>query len=267
MSFTPIISLLTDFGTKDPYVAEMKAVVVSICQEARIIDISHEIEKFNICMGAFTLASAARYFPEKTIHVAIVDPSVGTKRRPIIVETHRFFYVGPDNGILMLSAQREEIRHVYQISDPRLMLSKVSKTFHGRDIFAPAVAYLAKGKAVSEFGPEIRDYVVPEFAKPRMKGDELLGEVLHVDDFGNIVSNISIGDLKSIGAKENCFLNLQLKEKGLRLKFCSTYGDVSANQPLALVGSHEFLEISVNQGNAAKKFKVKIGDSIRLSRC
>jgi len=267
MPFTPIISLLTDFGTKDPYVAEMKAVIVSICPEARIIDISHEIEKFNICMGAFTLASAARYFPEKTIHVAIVDPSVGTKRRPIIVETHRFFYVGPDNGILMLSAQREEIRHVYQISNPSLMLSKVSKTFHGRDIFAPAAAYLAKGKLIAEFGSEIRDYVVPEFAKPRMRGNELLGEIVHIDDFGNIISNISTEDLKRIGAKESGFLNLRFKEKVFRLRFCSTYGDVSAKQPLTLVGSHEFLEISVNQGNAAKKFKVKIGDSIRLSRC
>ena len=267
MPFAPIISLLTDFGPKDPYVAEMKAVIVSICPEARIIDISHEIEKFNIRMGAFTLASAARYFPEKTIHVAVVDPGVGTKRRPIIVETHRFFYIGPDNGILMLSAQREEVRHVCQISNSSLMLSKVSKTFHGRDIFAPAAAYLAKGKQVSEFGPEINNYMVPEFAKPRMKGNELLGEIVHIDDFGNVISNVSTEDLKRIGAKEGIFLDLRLKEKAFRLRFCSTYGDVSVKQPLALVGSHEFLEISVNQGNAAKKFKVKIGDSIRLSLC
>lgn len=266
MPFTPVISLLTDFGTKDPYVAEMKAVIVSICPEARIIDISHEIEKFNIRMGAFTLASAARFFPEKTIHVAIVDPGVGTKRRPLIVETHRFFYVDPDNGILMLSAQREKVRHVCQISNPSLMLSKVSKTFHGRDIFAPAAAYLAKGKPISEFGPEIRDYVIPEFTKAKMRENELLGEIVHIDDFGNVISNISIEDLKRIGAKENCFLNLQLKEKTFRLRFCSTYGAVSAGQPLALVDSHEFLEVSVNQGNAAKKFKVKIGDFIRLLR-
>jgi S-adenosylmethionine hydrolase len=166
----------------------------------------------------------------------------------------------------MLSAQREEVRHVFQISNPSLMLSKVSKTFHGRDIFAPAAAYLAKGKLISEFGSEIRDYVVPEFAKAKMRENELLGEVLHVDDFGNVISNISIEDLKRIGEKENCFLNLQLKEKAFRLRFCSTYGDVSARQPLTLVGSHEFLEISLNQGNAAKKFKMKIGDSIRLLR-
>jgi len=263
----PVITLLTDFGTKDPYVAEMKAVIISICPEAQIIDISHQIEKFNIRMGAFTLASAVPYFPEKTIHVAVVDPGVGTKRRPIIVETHQCLYVGPDNGILMLSAQKEEIKRVCQISNPLLILSKVSKTFHGRDIFAPAAAYLAKGKALSEFGPVIHNYVIPEFARPVVRGNKLLGEVMHIDDFGNVISNIAIEDLEKIGAKENRFLNVEFREKIFHLRFCSTYGDASARQPLALVGSHEFLEISVNQGNAAKKFKVKIGDSVRLLRC
>lgn len=258
---------MTDFGTKDPYVAEMKAVIVSICPEVQIVDISHQIEKFNIHMGAFILASAAPYFLPKTIHVAVVDPGVGTKRRPIVVEAQRCFYVGPDNGILMLSAQKEVIKHVYQISNPSLMLSKVSKTFHGRDIFASAAAYLAKGKALSEFGPEIHDYVVPKFVKPETRQTELLGEVMHIDDFGNVISNISVEDLRKIGAKEGCFLNVEFKGKVLRLRFCSTYGDVSVKEPLALVGSHDFLEFSVNQGNAAKKFKAKIGDSVRLLRC
>ena len=263
----PIITLLTDFGTRDPYVAEMKAVVVSICPEAQIIDISHQIEKFNIRMGAFTLASAVPYFPEKTIHVAVVDPGVGTKRRPIIVETQRCFYVGPDNGLLLLSAQKEGIKHVCQISNRQLMLRKVSKTFHGRDIFAPAAAYLAKGKVLSEFGPEIHDFVVPKFAKPEVRGDKLFGEIVHIDDFGNVVSNISVEDLRKMGVKEGQLLNVEFKKKIMRLKFCFAYGDVSVGQPLALVDSHDFLEFSVNQGNAAKKFKAKIGDSVRLLRC
>jgi len=193
-----------------------------------------------------------------------VDPGVGTKRRPIIVETQRLFYVGPDNGILMLSAQKEVIKSVCQISNPLFMLPEVSKTFHGRDIFAPAAAYLARGKSLLEFGPEVCDYVVPKFVKPEIRENEVLGEIVHIDDFGNIVSNISIEDLRKIGAKEYDFLNIQFREKVLRLRFCSTYGDVSTKEPLALVGSHDFLEISVNQGNAAKKFRVKIGDSIRL---
>jgi len=264
MPLIPVITLLTDFGTKDPYVAEMKAVIVSICPEAQIIDVSHQIEKFNIRMGAFILASAAPYFPERTIHVAVVDPGVGTKRRPIIVETQRCVYVGPDNGVLMLSAEKEEILRVCQVSNPSLMLPKVSKTFHGRDVFAPAAAHLANGSSPLEFGSEIYDYVVPKFAKPEIRRNQLFGEIMHIDDFGNIVSNISVEDLRKVGAKENVFFNVELRGKVFRLRFCSVYGDVPVGQLLALVGSHDFLEFSVNQENAAKKFKVSIGDSVRL---
>jgi len=260
----PVVTLLTDFGTKDSYVAEMKGVIISICPEAQIIDLSHQIEKFNVRMGAFTLASAITYFPEKTIHVAVVDPGVGTKRRPIIVETKRCSYVGPDNGILMLSAQKEEIKHVCKISNPLFMLSRVSKTFHGRDIFAPAAAHLANGSSPLEFGSEVYDYVVPKFAKPEIRGNQLFGEIMHIDDFGNVVSNISVEDLRKVGAKENVFFNVELRGKVFRLRFCSVYGDVPVGQLLALVGSHDFLEFSVNQENAAKKFKVSIGDSVRL---
>ncbi|PVX23581.1 MAG: hypothetical protein CW691_10170, partial [Candidatus Bathyarchaeum sp.] len=190
-----IISLLSDFGNRDPYVAEMKAVILSINPETRIVDITHEIEKFSIRMGAYVLASASPYFPKKTVHVAVVDPGVGTKRRPIIVETCRSFYVGPDNGLLMLAAQKEGIKSVYVICNPKYLLSIVSNTFHGRDIFAPSAAYLAKGIKPSDFGPAIQDYVFPEFVKPCTKNGQLVGEVLHIDDFGNIISNISAQDL------------------------------------------------------------------------
>lgn len=262
----PIITLLTDFGIKDPYVAEMKAAIVSICTEAQIIDISHQIEKFNVHMGAFMLASATPYFPEKTVHVAVVDPTIGTKRRPIIVETRRFFYVGPDNGVLMLSARKEGIRRVCQITNVSLMASKVSKTFHGRDIFAPVAAYLVKGKPLPEFGPEISDYIIPRFADPKIGRDELLGEILYIDDFGNVICNVSAKDLEKIRANEEDSLNIELKGKMFRLRFCSTYGDVPVKQSLAIIGSHDFLEISVNQGNAAEKFRASIGDSFRLLR-
>jgi len=261
----PLITLLSDFGVKDPYVAEMKAVMLSICPEARIIDISHQIEKFNIRMGAFVLVSATSYFPVSTVHVAVVDPGVGTKRRPLIVETRRYFYVGPDNGLLMLSAQKEGIRHVYNISNPHYMLPTISRTFHGRDIFAPAAAHLAKGCVPSKFGPEIHDYLIPRFAKPRMGKDGLLGEVLYIDDFGNIVSNISTKDLEKVGMKEGCLLYMKFRKKVLKLKFCPSYGEGPVKAPLILIGSSNFLEISVNQGNASKAFKVKIGDSVRVS--
>jgi len=260
-----IISLLSDFGLKDPYVAEMKAVILSICPEARIVDISHEIEKFNIRMGAFVLASAASYFPEGTVHLAVVDPGVGMKRRPILVVTKRAFYVGPDNGLLILSAQRQGLNHVYHVTNKQFMLPQVSRTFHGRDVFAPTAAHLAKGHVPSEFGHEINDYVVPEFAKPTLSKNVLAGEVLHIDGFGNVITNVSLRELEKISVKEGGMLHVKLKEDIIKLKFCVAYGEVKANQPLAIIGSHGFLEISVNQGSAARKFKVGIGEAVQLS--
>jgi len=260
-----IISLLSDFGHKDPYVAEMKAVILSINPQAQIVDISHEIEKFSIRMGAYVLASAAPYFPKKTIHVAVVDPGVGTKRRPIIAETKRSLYVGPDNGLLMLAAHKEDITNVYTICNPEYMLSKVSKTFHGRDIFAPAAAHLATGISPSDFGSAIHDYVFPEFAEAQTKGGELLGEILHVDDFGNIISNISAKNIKNAGFREGDSLLVTLGGKTLNMPFCSAYGAVPAGAPLALIGSSNFLEVAVNQGSAYKIFEAKVGTVFRVS--
>lgn len=260
-----ILTLLSDFGLKDPYVAEMKAVILSIHPQVRLVDISHEIEKFNIREGAFVLASAAPYFPSGTIHVAVVDPGVGTKRRPIIVETKHEFYVGPDNGLLMLAAQKEGVDHVYHVNNPQYMLPQVSRTFHGRDIFAPTAAHLARGRPPSEFGPEIQDYVFPEFAKPYTRKGELFGQILHIDDFGNVVSNISANDVEKMGIREGSFVNVKLKGRTLALKLCSAYGEAPAKKPLAIIGSSDFLEVSINQGNASKVFKAKVGDSVRVS--
>jgi len=260
-----IISLLSDFGHKDPYVAEMKAVILSIAPQARIVDITHEIEKFNIRMGAYVLASAAPYFPPNTIHVAVVDPGVGTKRRSIIAETRRSLYVGPDNGLLMLAAHKEHITNVYQIDNPKYMLSKVSKTFHGRDIFAPAAAHLAQGNKPSDFGPAIQDYILPEFAKPHARNGELLGEVLHIDDFGNIISNITLEDLEKMEFHEGTSFLVRLGGKTLNIRFCSAYGEVPAGTPLALIGSSNFLEVADNQGNASRIFKAKVGDTFHVS--
>ncbi len=260
-----IITLLSDFGCKDPYVAEMKAVILSINPQTCIVDITHEIEKFNIRMGAFVLASATPYFPPRTIHVAVVDPGVGTKRRPIIVETRRSHYVGPDNGLLMLAAQKEDISHVYHVNNPHYMLPRVSRTFHGRDVFAPVAAHLARGTRPSQFGPGIKDYTFPEFAEANLRNVELSGEVLHIDDFGNVVSNISADNLEKMGIHEDCPLRIQLGGKTLTLKLCSAYGQVPAKTPLAIVGSSDFLEVSINQGSAARVFKAKIGDPLCVS--
>jgi S-adenosylmethionine hydrolase len=259
-----IITLLSDFGLKDPYVAEMKAVILSICPEAKIVDVSHEILKFDTRMGAFVLASAVPYFPKGTVHVAVVDPGVRTKRRPTIVETKHGYFVGPDNGILMLAAFREGLDHVYVIENPQYMLQRVSRTFHGRDVFAPTAAHLAKGVVVSEFGQEIKDYVVPDFAKSCLKSGVVFGEVLYIDDFGNIITNISSENLKELAIHEQGALIVEIDKKAWVLRLCSAYGDVSRGESLVVMGSHDFLEISINQGNAAEKLKVETGDSVHV---
>ena len=262
MNRKPLITLLSDFGLRDPYVAEMKAVILSICPNVTIIDISHEVDKYDVRMGAYTLARAAPFFPEGIIHVAVVDPGVGTERRPIIIESKRGFYVGPDNGLLMLSAIKEGIVHVYEVTNRRYMLRTVSKTFHGRDIFSPAAAHLAKGVKPSEFGPEISDPVVPSFVQPSVHGNEIRGEVVHVDGFGNIVTNVAEEYHKATGIKEGERLSVTLKDNEVIVRLCSAYGDVSVNNPLAVVGSGGFLEVAVNRGSAAQKYDTKAGDKV-----
>jgi hypothetical protein len=258
--FRPIITLTTDFGLKDPYAAEMKAVILSISPNTTIVDITHNIEKFNIRMGAYVLASASPYFPKGAIHVAIVDPSVGTKRRPILIQTKHGFYIGPDNGLLALAAKSQGIEHIYEVSNRRLMLPRVSNTFHGRDIFAPAAAYLAEGVSPTEFGPEIREITTPRFAKLIKRKNMLVGEVIHVDDFGNIITNFSKKKLESMGIKET--VSIILKNTKLKLKLCKAYGEAKPQKPLAIIGSHNFLEVSVNQGSAAENFNMKSGDKV-----
>ncbi|RJS84749.1 hypothetical protein CW706_03305 [Candidatus Bathyarchaeota archaeon] len=262
----PIITLLSDFGLKDPYVAEMKAVILSICREALIIDISHEVEKFNVRMGAFLLAQAAPYFPKGTIHVAVVDPGVGTSRRAIITETKRSLYVGPDNGLLMLAAENDGIRHIYEISNPKYMLRRASRTFHGRDIFSPAAAYLATGVAPYIFGPEIHDPVKPSFSSPRVHDGVIFGEIIHVDGFGNLITNISEELLESAGISEGVSLSVQLGEKHLKIGLASSYGDVEVNTPLAIIGGTGFLEISVNRGNASGILGARVGFPVRVKK-
>jgi S-adenosylmethionine hydrolase len=260
----PVITLTTDFGLRDPYVAEMKAVIIDLCANATIVDITHKIEKFNIRMGAYILASASPYFPEGTIHLAVVDPGVGTHRQPLIMQTKHSYFVGPNNGVLTLAANKQGIEHTHEISNRNLMLSKISSTFHGRDIFAPAAAHLANGTSPQKFGQEISEIVTPEFAKIIKRKDMLVGEVIHVDDFGNIITNFGKKEFETINAK--AIVNVKLKNVRQKLKLCKAYAEVGPQKPLATIDSHDFLEISINQGNAAKTFKAKIGDKITVYR-
>ena len=258
-----IITLTSDFGYRDPYTAEMKGVILTINPNTTIVDITHDIEKFSIQMGAFTLASAAPYFPKGAVHLAVVDPGVGTQRRPIIIQTKQAYFVGPDNGLLILAAENQGIEHINLIANSKFMLPQTSDTFHGRDIFAPAAAYLERGVKPGEFGPGIFDPVKPEFAKVKRENGVLIGKILHVDSFGNIITNINKAELKQSSIKGQ--INLKMANCQLQLSFNKTYAETKPNEPLSLIGSHGFLEVALNQGSAAKKYKVKIGEEISVS--
>jgi S-adenosyl-L-methionine hydrolase (adenosine-forming) len=255
-----MITLTTDFGLRDPYVAEMKGVIMTINPKAKLIDITHDVKKFNIQMGSFILASSAPYFPEGTTHLAMVDPGVGSQRRGIAVQTKRGFFVGPDNGVLMLAAQSEGIESICELSNANLMLPQTSNTFHGRDIFAPAAAYLDRGTQLRDFGSEIKDPVLPQFSGVEQNAGVLNGEILYIDSFGNVIFNIREKNMPT-----SMEIDVKLPHISLKLKFCKTYLEAAIGEPVVLVGSHGFLELALNQGNAAEKFHVKIGDKIAVT--
>ncbi len=241
----------------------MKAIILGICPKTVIVDISHEVEKFDIRMGAYILASASSYFPEGTVHVAVVDPEVGTTRRCLIVQTKRSLFVGPDNGVLILAAEREGIVGAYEIASPKYMLSRISSTFHGRDVFAPAAAHLCEGVSPVDFGAIIKDFVTPKFAKVKFRKGEVVGEVLHVDRFGNIITNIREKALSCLKVKD--FARVHINQREAQLKLGNSYAEAKQNESLVLVGSQGYIEIAKYKGNASEEFKVKPSDKVTLS--
>lgn len=255
-----MITLTSDFGLKDPYVAEMKGVILGINPNATLIDVTHEIQKFNVRMGAFVLASVTPYFPKGTVHLAVIDPSVGTERRAIAIQTKQGYFVGPDNGVLVLAAQQQDIEHIYQLSNQKYMRPEVSSTFHGRDIFAPAAAHLDKGVDPSAFGPEVTDVIKPDFVSVKQSNGSFLGEVLHIDSFGNIITNINE---KLVPTAEKAIVQTPVTH--IEIKVAKTYAQAKLGEPIALIGSHSFMEIALNQASAAERFHLKAGDKIAVS--
>ncbi len=260
-----IITLLTDFGTKDYFVAEMKAVILSINPNVEIVDITHEVEKYNILNASFILACAYKWFPKGTVHVVVVDPGVGTKRRAIVVESKNYYFVGPDNGVLMMASLRDGIKRVVEITNKKYMLERISTTFHGRDIFAPVAAYISKGVDLSDIGREINDYIVPEFVEPQIVDKRtIIGKIIHIDSFGNLITNIDRSILDKLNVSYGHHLEVRLRNKVIRVPFLPSYGYVKKGEFLALIDSEDFLEIAVNQGNASKILNAKINDTIEV---
>jgi len=259
-----VISLLSDFGLVDPFVGELKAVIISICPMARIIDISHEVDRFNIRMGAFLLAEASPAFQEGAIHVAVVDPGVGSSRRAIVVKTRRAAYVGPDNGLLLPAALAEGILRVFEITNRSMMRREVSLTFHGRDIFAPVAAHLAFGQLTEECGPEVTDYVKSPYGNAVFERKTVICEILHVDRFGNIVTNLSQNSLSQHNITLAEKLILSVGNRRFSTRVVGTFSDLREGEVGALFGSHGFLEVAAREKSAAEKLRVNPGIPVRI---
>jgi len=245
----PIITLNTDFGLNDHFVGAMKGVILHAAPEAEIIDISHAVQPFDILDGALTISQAYSYFPSGTVHVVVVDPGVGTARRPIILSGDRHSFVAPDNGVLSLVYEREERRSVRHVTAEHYFLQPRSNTFHGRDIFSPVAAYLAKGVEPARFGEEVTDYV--RFAAPRPKPvDErtLRGVVLKVDRFGNLITNITPADIPRLFEPAAAFKITV--GKGQVTRICANYAEGGPGEAFGILGSMGYLEIATNRGSA-----------------
>jgi S-adenosyl-L-methionine hydrolase (adenosine-forming) len=257
-----LITFLSDFGYKSGYVAQMKGIASSIT-DATLIDITHDITPHNIREGAFVLKSSASFFPVGSVHVAVVDPGVGTGRRGIVIATNNQIFVGPDNGLLIPAARSQGNFNAYEIQNPKFMLNTVSNTFHGRDIFTPVAAHILNGVYFDEIGPKITDYVDLNFGTFEINTKSATGHVIYVDGFGNIITNIDGDRLRNLldyGKKIMVFIG----EKKEEFLFVKAYDYVKKGELLATVGSSNLLEISINQGNAAEKLKVKPGDQIKI---
>lgn len=259
-----IITLTTDFGTRDAYVAEMKGVMlgiaVSVRQAVSLVDLTHEVAAHDVTEGALALDAAAPFFPRGSIHLAVIDPGVGTDRRGLVVRTERALLVGPDNGLFTPFLEAAGRWEAWELRAEEYRLSAVSRTFHGRDIFAPAAAHLATGVPPERFGPPVRDPVRLSWPTVRAVTGAVAGAVLHVDRFGNLVTSIRAETLDEVGG------SVRIRLGGRALPLVGTYGELEAGQAGALVGSSGRIEIAVREGSAAARFKARRGTPVVVSR-
>lgn len=258
----PVITLTTDYGTSDHLVGVLKGVILRILPNATIVDINHHVVPFDVLDGALTIAAAYHYFPPRTVHLVVVDPGVGTARRPILVTADQYYFVAPDNGVLSLIYEREPAVSVRHITAEHYFLNPVSNTFHGRDIFAPVAAWLAKTSQTEAMGEEITDHVRFALPRPKPAGAAKKGLVLRVDSFGNLVTNFTAEDLPQTAAADGK-IKLQVGGKPVA-KLAQTFAQGAAGEPVAIIGSSGFVEIAVNKGQASRVLGANRGAEVIL---
>jgi len=275
-----VITLTTDFGLIDGYVGIMKGVIQRICPKAVVIDLTHDIPPQDILSAAFLLHVSHPYFPKDSVHVAVVDPGVGTERRAIALRTSNALFVAPDNGLLSFIVESENVEEVVDLNNPRYWLPKVSATFHGRDIFAPVGAHLARGVPLRELGQpiDVEDLIVFPVPRPHRENDVIFAQILYVDRFGNLTVNLPMERFKEEGEEllmirlpdEARPLTLHPQDLTIHLVGCEisgirrAYAEGSPGKPVALIGSAGYLEVAVPGDSAARLLSVKVGDEVKV---
>ncbi|MEW6667187.1 MAG: SAM-dependent chlorinase/fluorinase [Thermodesulfobacteriota bacterium] len=267
MRASGIITLVTDFGLSDPYVGMMKGVILSLNPKAHLVDVSHQVGTGAILQASRILSETHSYFPRGTVHLAVVDPSVGSGRRPIALRAGEHLFVGPDNGIFWPIIDAAGSVKVVELTEDRFFLPSITHTFHGRDVFAPVAAHLSLGVDLEEMGRPISDPVSLQVPAPFMLEDTLLGQILRVDHFGNLITNISARELAEfLGACRPEVQVGRLRVTGLR----RIYADVEEGRPLVLINSSNLLEIAVNLGRASEYVGLEkgeiVGSAVKVSR-
>jgi hypothetical protein len=264
-----LITLLTDFGAADYFVGALKGAILSVNAGARIVDITHEIPAHDVQAGAFTLFAAYRSFPPGTIHVAVVDPGVGSARRPLLISTRSCYFVGPDNGLFSYACEDEQDARVYHLTNEKFFRAPVCSTFHGRDIFAPVAAALSNGAPPEAFGEMIEDHVRLAPLRPvREACAAWAGAIIHIDRFGNLVTNITRAELPGGEfAPEGARLEIGGREiSSFRRFYAEESGGAAAGELFAIWGSAGFLEIAANCASAAQLLRAERGQTVRLTR-
>jgi S-adenosyl-L-methionine hydrolase (adenosine-forming) len=254
------ITLTTDFGLRDWFVGTMKGVMLSIQPRAAIVDISHDIAPGDVRAAAFALAAARPFFPKGTVHVAIVDPGVGSGRHAIAVRTSNAIYVGPDNGVLSFALANEPIAAIRRIENERYLLHPVSRTFHGRDVFSPVAAHLSKGVPLTKLGPAQTDFARLRWPELRIRRGRIEGEIVYVDRFGNAITNVR-NELLAGARNASCEVAARLNT---RIPVRQFYGGVASHRAVAVPGSSGFLEIAVNGGSAASTLGLSLGSPVAV---
>jgi S-adenosyl-L-methionine hydrolase (adenosine-forming) len=262
MSDCRVVTFTTDFGLDDPFVGIMHGVVLTINPAASVVDVCHAVRSYDIFDGAWTIAQSYRFFPPRTVHVVVVDPGVGSSRRPIVVETENYVFVAPDNGVLSMVEAREPKFVVRHVIAERYFLQPVSQTFHGRDIFSAVGAWLSKGVAPAEFGPEITDYVRNPPAQVETVGEgSLRGVVMKVDKFGNLITNIGEFDAPALFAAQPPGVKILIAGQTVT-RICRSYAEGVENEMFAIIGSSGYLEIAARQASAAEKLAAEVGTPV-----